>query len=339
MGLFSLDQTLGQEYILGMPQAQSPNENYDLITLGLAAVDVLIRLPEVIVHGNKQFVKDLVIQGGAPVGSSVSAVSRLGFRCATIAKLGDNTLSDIAREQFSRSKVGLDLIVNERSAQPALALVQIDPKTAARTVFIQMDNYGYIRPDEVPLSAISQARVLLVDSYDLDATEAALQAASQSSCRSVLDFESGDPDRMKELMALCNDAILPLATARALSGESDPVTALRSLSSITSARLLVTDGTNGSWALDDGKFIHQPALLVEAIDTTGCGDAYHAGYVVGLLLGFGLQYRMEIGAWLASIVATRVGGREVLPWRGELQGLIHDDLSDGLIRLVKEHRL
>jgi sulfofructose kinase len=322
-----------------MSRAPSSNGSYDLITLGLVAVDVLIRLPQTIEHDGKQFVEDLVIQGGAPVGSAVSAVGRLGFRCATVAKLGDNTISDIAREQFRRSKVDLGLIVNDPSAQPAIALVQIDPKTAARTVFIQMDHYGYVRPDEVPAHEISKARVLLVDSYDLDATEAALRAAARGPCRAVLDFESGDPDRMKELLAFSDDAILPLATAETLSGEGEPAEVLRVLSGITSARLLVTDGANGSWALDDGQILHQPALPVEAIDTTGCGDAYHAGYVVGLLLGVGLRRRMEIGAWLASIVATRVGGRQALPWRGELEALIRDDLSDGLIQLVKEHRL
>jgi len=46
--------------------------SYDLIAVGLNAVDVLVRLPESVRHDDKQFVGDLAIQGGAPVGSDAA---------------------------------------------------------------------------------------------------------------------------------------------------------------------------------------------------------------------------------------------------------------------------
>jgi sulfofructose kinase len=312
-----------------------PAANFDVITLGLVAVDVLVLLPEHVHKDDKQFVTDLIIQGGAPTGSAACGVARLGYSTAVVVRLGENTLSDIARDQFRRHGVSLDLAAKDAESRPAIALVEIDALTAARTVFINLDNYGYVHPEDIPRDAIRKARALLVDGYDLDASERALEAAQGSKCRTVLDLESGDAGRLKKLLKLGTDAILPLACARRLSGEEDPAQALKALSKITAAQLVTTDGLHGSWALQEGQVIHQPAFPVKAVDSTGCGDAYHAGYIAGLLEGWDLPTRMEFASWLASLVATRVGGRTALPKRGEMRGHLRPEISPKLKTIVQ----
>ncbi len=305
---------------------------YDLIAVGLNAVDVLVRLPEPVLHDGKQFVDDLIIQGGAPVGSGCCGVARFGFRVGMVARLGTNTLSAICLEEFRSNGVDAGLIVRDEVSRPAIALVEIDHRTAARTVFIQMDNYGYLQPDDIPGTEIAQARTLLVDSYDLDATETALEAAAGTSCRSILDFESGDPKRLKKLMGKGTDCLFPLAAARELAGMPEPGDVLRALGDLCPGQVVVTDGRHGSWALDcdSGGIIHQQAFVVEPVDTTGCGDAFHAGYIVGLLEGWPLELRMEFGSLLASRVAGRVGGRTALPWRKDAPTMIRGDISSAL---------
>lgn len=304
--------------------------SYDLIAIGLNAVDVLVRLPDLVRQGDKQFVDDLIIQGGAPVGSGCCGVARFGFRVGMVARLGSNTLSAICREEFRSNGVALDLVVYDEDSRPAIALVEIDPRTAARTVFIQMDNYGYLRPEDIPSAEIEQARTLLVDSYDLEATEAALEATKGTACRSILDFESGEPGRLKKLLGMGTDPILPLAAARSLTGMREPNDVLRALGDFCPGQVVVTDGIHGSWALDRalGGIFHQPAFVVDPVDTTGCGDAFHAGYIVGLLEGWSLALRMEFGSLLASRVAGQVGGRTALPSRKE--ALLRSDISPDL---------
>jgi len=305
---------------------------HDLVALGLNAVDVLIRLPEQVKKDDKQMVDSLTIQGGAPTASGAAGVARLGYKAAYVARLGNNTLSAIAIEEFRKSSVDTALVVRDDDSQPALALVEIDPVTAERTVFIQMANYGFLRPSDIPVEQIRQSRALLVDSYDLEATEVALQAARGTSCRTVLDFESGDTELMRRLMGLGTDAILPIDCARRLTGLDVPEVILPQLAALTRGQVVVTDGVNGSWAWDrDGKTIHhQPAFRVASIDTTGCGDAFHAGYIVGILESWPLRFCMEFGALLASRVATRIGGRTALPTREDLPDMLRSEVSEGL---------
>ena len=314
------------------------NDAFDLIAVGLNAVDVLVRLPVEIKRDEKQFVEDLLIQGGAPMGSSSAAVARMGYRTAFVTRLGENTLSSICLEQYRDSGVSTELVVRDGESRPAIALVEIDPVTSARTVFIQMENYGYLQPGDIPSGDITRARVLLVDSYDLDATEAALEAAKGTGCRTVLDFESGDRERLIRLLALGTDPILPLAAARNLTGRDEAQETVRALADLSPEQVVITDGVNGSWAWDrtSGQVRHQPAFKVDARDSTGCGDAFHAGYAIGLLEGWDLTLRMEFGSLLASRVATEVGGRTALPFRKEVEGLIQPNISPQLADRLRQ---
>ncbi len=310
---------------------------YDVVAVGLNAVDLLVRLPENVTHDAKHMVKELLIQGGAPMGTGSAAIAMLGYPTAFVARLGQNMISEISIDQMKKYGVSVDLIVRDEASRPALALVEIDPRTAARTVFVNLDEYGFLQQEDIPVKIIRSAKVLMVDSYDLNATEWALKAAQGSGCRTMIDFEAGDNKRMRRLLALGTDIILPLECGRQLSGEKSPQKVLSELAKITQGQLVVTDGVNGSWAWGEDVVLHQPALkIAEKIDSTGCGDAYHAGYVIGLLEGWPLEIRMEFGTWLASQVIGKVGGRTALPKRKDLDSMKFPELSDTLRHLLKK---
>jgi len=63
----------------------------------------------------------------------------------------------------------------------------------------------------------------------------------------------------------------------------------------------------------DGRVIVKPARAVEAVDTTGCGDVFHAGLTYGLARGWDPEKSLDLAAWAAAQVATRMGGRAGIP--------------------------
>jgi sugar/nucleoside kinase (ribokinase family) len=52
---------------------------------------------------------------------------------------------------------------------------------------------------------------------------------------------------------------------------------------------------------------------MDTLDTTGCGDVFHAGITYGVLGGWDLKRSLDFAAWAAALVSTKLGGREGIP--------------------------
>jgi sulfofructose kinase len=302
-------------------------EPFDVIGIGVNAVDVLLRMPARVPPGGKYQVNDLLLQGGGLAATATCVCAALGWRAGYVAKLGDNMLSRIACFEYEARGIRPDLFIESPAARPCIALVQIDAQTAERTIFYNLDEYEHLRPVDLPVEALQQAKLLMLDGYEPAAVEAALQIVQHTACRTVLDLESGDPDAFRRMIALGTDVILPLATARALTGYDSPDNVARTMAAMTAGQVVITDGMAGSWAVAPDGLVHQPAFQVTAVDTTGCGDVFHGAYAAGVLEGMTLQERLEFAAWLASLAACRVGGRAGIPTRRQLATLDHAQLT------------
>ena len=88
--------------------------DFDVIGVGVNAVDVLLRMPPKVPVGGKYEVEDLIIQGGDPAATATCVCSSLGWRTGYVAKMGDNILSQIARFEYQTRGV---LPVTERDRQ------------------------------------------------------------------------------------------------------------------------------------------------------------------------------------------------------------------------------
>jgi sulfofructose kinase len=302
----------------------SASRAVDVLVTGLTIVDVLARMPRAIQRGEKHAIQGVVIQGGAPAGNAACMLASLGWRTGFIARMGDDTLSNIAKVELTRHGVLKDYFIHDAGASPGVAIVEIDPVSGERTVYYSLDSYRSLTRDDIPVADVTGARLILVDGYETEAALAMLEAARGTECRSVLDLEAGDPATLRRLIGLGTDTILPLAVALKLSGEASASAALLKLSAWTSGQLIVTDGVNGSWALTPDGVIQQAAFPVDVVDTTGCGDAYHGAYASALLDNLPLPLRMEFASWVAAQVALKLGGRSNLPTRESIR---HADLS------------
>lgn len=305
-------------------------EPFDVIGIGVNAVDVLLRMPAHAPMGGKYEVKDLILQGGGLAATATCVCASLGWRSGYVAKLGDNILSRIARLEYESRGILPDFFLDAPSHRPCIAMVQIDAQTAERTIFFNMDQYELLQPANLPFDALKQAKILIIDSNEPEAAEAALDAVAGTPCRTVLDLESGDLDAFRRMIALGSDVILPIKTARALTGQSTPEPIVRELAGMTPGQAVITDGVSGSWAFTPEGILHQPAFRVDAVDTTGCGDVFHGAYAAGLLEGMHLRERLEFAAWMASITACHVGGRSGIPSRKQLASLDQSALSSSL---------
>ena len=286
----------------------------EVICSGLNVVDLLVKVPNNIPKGHKTACDKILVQGGAPAGNAACGLASLGHKTAFLGYFDDNPLSAISKSELQKHGVLNTLFINKENASPAIAIVQIDDE-GERTVLYSMENYLPFSQEDVDKAVVASAKLLLLDGYAIEINTYLLQLARKHGLKSVLDLERTDEQAMKEMVSLATDAILPLDAGQALSSKESAEACLLELAKLTKAQLVITDGSNGAFALESGSVIHQPAFEVEVVDTTGCGDAFHAAYASALLQGMDLPQRLEYASFFAAQVATRFGGRAFLPNR------------------------
>ena len=87
---------------------------------------------------------------------------------------------------------------------------------------------------------------------------------------------------------------------KAFAPGAPPLEACHRLAELGPSVVAVTLGGRGHVALANGREIERPAHQVAAVDTTGCGDVFHAGYIYGLLHGWEVERRLDFASWAAS---------------------------------------
>ncbi len=281
----------------------------DVYGLGQCADDHLLLLPRSVGEDDKVEGRGLVRACGGPVASALVALSRWGRSCAMAGVIGDDASGRAIRGDLDAEGVDTRNLLERPGATSQQAFIGIHAEDGRRQILWQRPTGKAPSADEVEAL---EARVFLSDGLY---TESALACARQAEVVVV------DAGTLREgTLALLDHADLFVAShsfARAFVGRDDPEAACRLIHARGVRIAGVTLGAAGYVASWDGGTIRRPAWPAAVVDTTGCGDIFHAGLVEGLLSGFDEATCFEFAAWAAAACATAVGGRAGLPARDD----------------------
>lgn len=284
----------------------------DVFGLGQCCVDYLGRISEYPPPDVKCELLDLVEEGGGPVATALVALSRWGWRCAIAGVVGDDQLATGIRARLDREGVDTNGLLERRGGDSQFAFIVAEPGTGRRTVFWRRPTGPPLAPVEVDLDRLRSARVLHTDGLFIEAALTAARAARTAGVEVSVDAGSLR-EGMLELAELSDHFIASGVFAASFQRDLSPIEVCQRLAERGPRVVAVTLGSLGYVAMADGAEISGSAVQVEAVDTTGCGDVFHAGYLHGLLQGWGVRERLDFGAWAAAQVATRLGGRAGIP--------------------------
>jgi len=279
----------------------------DLVGVGLNATDTLISLAEHPAPGSKVEFRSSSVLPGGQVASAVMACQRWGLHTRYVGKLGDDMAARIHREEFARAGVETQIIaVPGCASQQAVILVD---SQGERTVLWRRDQQLGLRPEELDRDWIVNARALHVDGYDTAAATVAAGWARAAGIPVIADLDD-TYSGVEELLENIDYAIVSRDVPSRLLGEDDlekslPLMKRRFGCALTAATL----GEDGVLAWDGKQFHYACAYQVAAVDTTGAGDTFHAGFIYGLLQDWPLARRLDFACAAAALNCMGVGAR------------------------------
>jgi len=286
---------------------------FDVVGIGLNAIDYLCRIPRCPVPGEKLRMTGFARQGGGQVATALVALSRWGLRTTYVGNVGDDEHGRISLALLADE--GIDLsharIVSGASSQFAVILVQDD--SGERTILWERDARIRIRAEDLPLAAIRAARAVLLDGHDVLPSVAAARAARDAGVPVVLDAETVQEGTF-DLLGACDHIVASSGFVERFAPGLPPEEGVRRIHErFTPVTSSVTLGVRGAVGFDGERLHHRPAIRVKAADTTGAGDIFHAGFLFALLSGRSFPEILSFGNAAAGLSCRKVGGRAAIP--------------------------
>lgn len=295
---------------------------YDILGFGAVAVDDLLYLDAFPEPGSKVQVREARREGGGLAGTALVAAARLGARTAYAGVMGDDDLSRFSLAELERAGVDCSLVLRRPDARPHHSVILVDRATGSRTVLSSRAGVVPPPPELASAEVIAACRVLLVDHTVAAFALAAVPLARRLGIPVVADLERVTPE-VSALLPLVDHLVVGERFAAQVTGEAEPAAMARRLLIPGRAAVVVTAGERGCWyAGPDGAVCHRPALRVEAVDTTGCGDVFHGAYAAMLARGAPLARAVAVATVTAGLKATQPGGRSGISDWAALEGWI-----------------
>jgi sulfofructose kinase len=257
----------------------------------------------------------LVVQGGGPVATALTALSRWGLPCYIAGILGDDPFGPAIAESLRAEGIDTGGLVVREGQASQFAFIVSEAARGSRTIFWRRPTGGPLDPADLDCGVLLKSRVLHTDGLFAEAALFACRKARHAGIPVVVDAGTLR-EGMLELVPLSDWFVVSEVFSKALA--EDPLESCRILAGRGARFVGVTLGETGYVAQVGGRSIVRPAYPVEAVDTTGCGDLFHAGLTYGLVQGWPPEKCLDLGAWAAAQVSTQMGGRKGIPTRQEL---------------------
>jgi len=293
------------------------------MVVGRPSVDVIFSgLSEWPMLGKDVETDDLGVCAGTSFNTPAAA-NRLGMRVAYVATVGNDAWSRLIREEFAAENLGTDFLEVQDRALPAIS---VGLNFAGDRGFVT--HWGSDGDYDTEIAARAFAIVDRIDARHLHAyvdENPELEAAARRRGMTVSLDAWGGPwwsssRSLAETLAHADVLFANETEAAAMTGEADPQRALERAAEHCGC-VVIKRGAGGAIGLAGGQMRAVPADPVIVRDTTGAGDCFNAGFLVGWLGGLALEDSLNLGVICGSRAIEDVGGYRGCPRDHELRAI------------------
>ncbi|MFJ3302500.1 ribokinase [Streptomyces sp. NPDC086549] len=296
---------------------------YDLLVVGSANADLVIGVDRRPAAGETVLGSDLVTHPGGKGANQAVAAARLGARTALLARVGEDAHGQLLGDSLRAAGVDTAGILTG-GAPTGVALITVDP-SGDNSIVVSPGANGRLAPEDVRTSAglLHASRVVSAQlEIPLETVEEVVRNLP-SGTRFVLNPSPPRP-LPAEVLAACDPLIVNEHEARVIAGgklDGSPEEWAAALLALGPRSVVVTLGSEGALVATAESMARVPSVQVEAVDTTGAGDAFTAALAWRLGAGSSLPDAAAYAARVGAAAVTRPGAQESFPTAEEVEAL------------------
>jgi sugar/nucleoside kinase (ribokinase family) len=261
--------------------------------------------------------------GGGSAANTIFALSRMGFNTAFIGKVGKDEEGEFLIRSLSVGNVDTRWV--KRDHKSGVCLIILD-KSQDRSIFLHPNANDTLCANEVDRELLSHSRLLHMTSFGGELPMRAQREALGHLPDGTVTFDPGEiyaRRGLKEIGLFIERCRVLFVTDRevAILTSMDYERGCRKLLGYGPDIVVCKRGKAGSFVLSRGEAFDVPAEEVEAVDNTGAGDVYNAGFLAGMILGRPLKDCAFFATRVAAKSVTGFG-RDRYPAKEDLVGFL-----------------
>ena len=307
-----------------------------VVTLGDINIDVIAHVPGYPQKGGEGLAEQGHIYCGGSAANTAIVLGRFGVDVGIIGRVGEDVLAPLALAALDEAGVDGSCIQRDPEVITGIILVAVTPD-GERTMFGCRGANVRTDPALLDESYITKARIFHLSGYSLlqvpqrDAALRALEVAREAGLTVTADLGLEAvmrvSDRVKAILPKVDILFPNQAEAECLTGRRDIEGAIESLLNYGVGVVALKLGKRGcAIGRGEGMFL-VPGFTVPTVDTTGAGDSFDAGLILGRLEGWGWRESALLADALGALTASVEGAGTSLAKRGEVRAFLEAHLD------------
>ncbi len=294
---------------------------YDVLVIGRSCLDIIAVVNQFPRENQKLPLEFRLTEGGGQGGTASCCISRLGGKVAYVAKLGDDDEGKLCLKRLADFGVATEFVEIVKGGKTPVAYVFITANSGARSIIYERNTLPKIRINSTLEELVRQTGVVLLDP-EVTYLGGQLKSVAGSKVNVIYDSERWRVG-IEDIMNTADYFIPSSEFMAAAELQFDDVSfnqKIIKLNNMVAGSLIVTHGENGAYYITDDTLYHVDVPDVNAVDTVGAGDNFHAAFALALTRGFDLHRTVKFSVAVASLSCREYGGRMGVPtWEQALE--------------------
>ena len=262
--------------------------------------------------------------GGKGCNQSI-AIARLGGRVSFISKLGKDNYGDLALKTLKENKINFSSITQSSNLQTGVAGIMLDKISGKNAINVITGAPSTLTISEIDkhINIIKNSKIFLTQlEVPKEVTLNCLKVAKENNVITILN-PAPAAEISKEFFNYIdyftpNEIEAEFYTGLKISNEKEAKEASIKLLKLGLKKVIITLGEKGLFYSDGNEDIYLKARSLEAIDTTGAGDAFNGGLAYALSQNKSLKDALNLANQVAGLSTLKLGAGNAMPYLKEL---------------------
>jgi sugar/nucleoside kinase (ribokinase family) len=285
-----------------------------VIAMGAHILDVLVRpVSEIPPEQGTVLVEQMRMTAAGTAAGTALTFAKLGAAVRSAGAIGIDPAGDMLLSLLSGAGIDTSLVVRKPDVPTSMSVLPIRPNGERPSLHLLGANLAYSL-DDVDWDAVAATDHLHLGGTEMlgpDFATRILKHAKENGVTTSVDLIApggmGTFDLIAPAMAY-TDFLLPNEDqVLGFTGAADLAAGCRRLLDAGARLLAITRGADGAVVVDREGTQQVPAFAIDVVDTTGCGDAFSAGFVYGISTGRAPRDAAVLGNAVAALVAQGLG--------------------------------